>query len=674
MADPLPVVPARENLQTVVESNTIGGRVSGDETVSIDSLFGGISTSQRAQDTVADIMSQMSGSKGYIERLIVDQDGKVIEGAHRLEALRRLGISEVPITRIVDPTANLDLSSMRKAIEGAGKIPSDHVNQIMSQVGEMLTSTGNSPEKVLEEYTFPEGYEKYFGAALDSVADEFDPNKITDSPATVGWGAGIVTPEMQRQNPVWRFLEETYPGQPTETGLIEYTIDDEAAISLVPTSPKTLKIDSLRALKKNTGAGTRALNLLSRQADKHGVTLEGLVHKFEGEGLSKADLMKFYQKAGWELRYPDKVERSLSEGKAIEDIRVEMLRSPRPTERSNLPALLDAASTASQLPGGPDEPRPKGRLRRGIGSLRKAPWFALAQMAWSELSPEQREAVEDYAKQAYERLEAGEASLSADIEALPPLAYSALPAPLALLPVVRKVVAAAQTRRRDFPMDAAGGLEWVKDFLGFGDQESSGVISLPDLQKYVATDEKSRMARAEQQGFGSEIYYHGTAVDISEFDLNHPDRKDQGWLGTGVYMTDSPYLASSYSIMSPGDSRNVIPLRVRLKNPYYATLEEKQKMMLRMHNKSKVEAREIADAWTADLQERGYDAVILQYDPKDVGEVNVVREVVVFDPKNIRSSFAKFDPAQSKEAGLSKAAGGFIDKPLYEDARVGGMI
>ena len=179
MADPLPVVPARENLRTVVESNTIGGRVSGDETVSIDSLFGDISTSQRAQDTVADIMSQMSGPKGYVERLIVDQDGKVIEGAHRLEALRRLGISEVPITRIVDPTANLDLSSMRKAIEGAGKIPSDHVNQIMSQVGEMLTSTGNSPEKVLEEYTFPEGYEKYFGAALDSVADEPPP---TDQP------------------------------------------------------------------------------------------------------------------------------------------------------------------------------------------------------------------------------------------------------------------------------------------------------------------------------------------------------------------------------------------------------------------------------------------------------------------------------------------------------------
>jgi len=170
MADSLPVVPARENLQTVVESNTLGGRVSGDETVSIDSLFSVTSPSKRAQDAITNIVSQMSGPEGYIERLIVDQDGNVVEGAHRLEALRRLGISEVPITRIVDPTASLDISSLKDAIKGAGEIHPDHVNQIMSQVGDMLASTGNNPEKVLEEYTFPEGYEKYFEATLNSVS------------------------------------------------------------------------------------------------------------------------------------------------------------------------------------------------------------------------------------------------------------------------------------------------------------------------------------------------------------------------------------------------------------------------------------------------------------------------------------------------------------------------
>ena len=190
-----------------------------------------------------------------------------------------------------------------------------------------------------------------------------------------------------------------------------------------------------------------------------------------------------------------------------------------------------------------------------------------------------------------------------------------------------------------------------------GGQEPTGIATLEPGQE-------ARMARSLQQGFGSEIYYHGTAADISEFDLNHPDRKDQGWLGTGVYMTDSPSLGSSYSIMSPGTARNIMPLRVRLKNPYYATLQEKQRMMMRMHNKSNLEAREIADAWTADLQEKGHDGVILQYDPKDVGEANAVREVVVFDPKNIRSSFAQFDPAQSESPHLSKAEGGLVQGPL----------
>ena len=178
MADPLPIIPPKENLQTVIGSNTIGGYVEGEETVPIDSLSGGISTSKRAQDTVKDIAAQMSSPSGYIERLIVDQDGNVIEGAHRLEALRKIGIEEIPVTRIVDPTSSLDLVSMKKAIKGVGKIHPDHINQIMSQIGDMLRETGNNPNKVLTDYTFPKGYEKYFKAALTSL--ELDEPRSTD--------------------------------------------------------------------------------------------------------------------------------------------------------------------------------------------------------------------------------------------------------------------------------------------------------------------------------------------------------------------------------------------------------------------------------------------------------------------------------------------------------------
>jgi hypothetical protein len=166
----LPIRPARENLRTVVDSNTIGGRVSGDEMVPIDSLSGGPSLSARGQKAVDDIVEQMSGPDGFIERLIVDQDNNVIEGAHRVEALRRLGIEQVPITRVIDPTANLDLPKMGEAIKAVGPIHSDHVNQITAQVGDMLAEVGGDPAKVLQEFDLPKGFERFFRAALDSVS------------------------------------------------------------------------------------------------------------------------------------------------------------------------------------------------------------------------------------------------------------------------------------------------------------------------------------------------------------------------------------------------------------------------------------------------------------------------------------------------------------------------
>ena len=127
---------------------------------------------------------------------------------------------------------------------------------------------------------------------------------------------------------------------------------------------------------------------------------------------------------------------------------------PRPPERSNLPAVLEATSAASQLLGPRDEPRPKGKLQGGIGALRKAPWIALARMVWSELSPEQQGAAEDYAKQAYGSLEAG--------------------------------MEAAQewTGRQNFPEGFAGGLEWAKDALGLGKIPEGGIASI-EMQGYL---------------------------------------------------------------------------------------------------------------------------------------------------------------------------------------------
>ena len=166
--------PARENMRTVIDSNTIGGRVVGDETVPIGLLSGGASTSAKAQKAIDDIADSMSGPEGFIERLIVNQDNNVIEGAHRLEALRKLGVDEVPVTRIVDPQALFTPDTkvaMKAAIQKAKKTNSDYENQIISQLGEMLADpdVAGDPKKVFEVYDPAKGFEDQFKAALKVI-------------------------------------------------------------------------------------------------------------------------------------------------------------------------------------------------------------------------------------------------------------------------------------------------------------------------------------------------------------------------------------------------------------------------------------------------------------------------------------------------------------------------
>jgi len=131
---------------------------------------------------------------------------------------------------------------------------------------------------------------------------------------------------------------------------------------------------------------------------------------------------------------------------------------PRSTDQSKLPAIFEGLSlverAASQVDKPTDKPRTKG-IRGGIGSLKKAPWFALAQLTWDSLSPEQKSVAEQYGKDAYGSLgEAYDASM-------------------------------AWLGRNRFAPGAAGGLDWVKNFLfPESDPESGkGIMSLPDLTK-----------------------------------------------------------------------------------------------------------------------------------------------------------------------------------------------
>lgn len=231
--------------------------------------------------------------------------------------------------------------------------------------------------------------------------------------------------------------------------------------------------------------------------------------------------------------------------------------------------------------------------------------------------------------------------------------------------VVSKPKEAPPGFRLEGPID-----ERTRNFVIF-DEDIAKLTARDDVRfdtPELPMDEASRMARAKDGDFNIDAY-HGTNDDVTSFDLDHPNRYDSGWLGEGVYATSDPGLASSYATlksMKPqrwadptrirGQGDQVVPLKVRLKNPYMATLADKERIKMIEWQKGKEAAKAASKKWTDELKAKGHDGVILKYDPKDVGAANASTEYVVFDPKNIRSRFAKFDPAKKDSTDIMAGA------------------
>jgi hypothetical protein len=159
-------------------------------------------------------------------------------------------------------------------------------------------------------------------------------------------------------------------------------------------------------------------------------------------------------------------------------------------------------------------------------------------------------------------------------------------------------------------------------------QDGSVKLDTPQFKKFFG---KSKLKNADGT---PQVVYHGTTDNIDSFDLNHPKRLDTGWLGTGVYVTDNENLAKYYANLKksrqiqgriPSDGfiePTVMPLYVRLENPYKATLDDKE-----LVKSGQVSAEQFKD----NLIAQGYDGAIMP--------VLDGNEIVVFDNKAVKSTF-----------------------------------
>ena len=127
------------------------------------------------------------------------------------------------------------------------------------------------------------------------------------------------------------------------------------------------------------------------------------------------------------------------------------------------------------------------------------------------------------------------------------------------------------------------------------------------------------------------VFYHGTTDNIRQFDLEHPNRLDTGYLGKGIYLTPNKGLAKIYAdikrsrLKKKAEDRKILELYVRLENPKIVNVNSGIK------SQNKDGGKAAANAYKDKLINEGHDGVIMV---DDSGEIV---EVAVFDANAVKS-------------------------------------
>jgi hypothetical protein len=164
--------------------------------------------------------------------------------------------------------------------------------------------------------------------------------------------------------------------------------------------------------------------------------------------------------------------------------------------------------------------------------------------------------------------------------------------------------------------------------------------------------QNTAMERAKAMGFDTPAY-HGTKDDVSAFDLSMAGKTDPGLVGRAVYASPSGEQASVFA-QSPHygsieGNQNVMPLILNLRNSLIAndgSLLGKSLSELHPNGITKQSSRSVKKQ----VEKSGADSVTFKTGGEDV-------QYAVFDPQNIRSRFAAFDPKKRDSRDLLASMG-----------------
>jgi hypothetical protein len=172
----------------------------------------------------------------------------------------------------------------------------------------------------------------------------------------------------------------------------------------------------------------------------------------------------------------------------------------------------------------------------------------------------------------------------------------------------------------------AGILDYFGDLVRRGVPESTAAKI---VSGELPMDQASREARAASQGYDiTNPQFHGTSSDFTEM---RPS--SVGNLGGGVYTTPDPDYASSRAMVAKfkkgtdlNAGQNVVPLTYKQGN----YLDLNQAHVPNLYSTAEAQQNLIA---------QGYDGI-----RRSIGDDLI--ETNTFDPSNVRSIYAAFDPDQ----------------------------
>jgi len=162
----LKIKPPSDNILNVRQANFQYPKSIGNQTIKIDELSGGVRLNDPTEaKRVKQLADKIASPDGYISRIIVDQNNNVIEGQHRLEALRQLGVQDVPVYKIEELADTMPVSNMESAVRAVGPIHPDHAGQLVSHALEHISEGGMENARQMNYGKF----QKHYNAALDAI-------------------------------------------------------------------------------------------------------------------------------------------------------------------------------------------------------------------------------------------------------------------------------------------------------------------------------------------------------------------------------------------------------------------------------------------------------------------------------------------------------------------------